>query len=408
VRKIVCLAAALLMAVAGVAQAAPEGAADLGPSAGGISSDNVEFIKNIPLSIDGVGGRVIGDYFYTNDQNKVMIFDITDPENPEMTGFVPMPQEVLYSREDIDGNGDILVVPNQVIPNEDERETAKLVGATYIIDVEDKSNPTIIAKLPASAQHTMSCILNCKWAYGSDGNIIDLRNPTKPKIMKERWGDGLVAQSGHDVTEVAPGIVLTSTQPIMLLDARKDPLHPKLLASGMVHPLRGVAEQGHRQVLPRRWRDEQPGALQRAQRRPDDLGRVEVAQDENVHDDRRVPDEERDVRRRITCGERGRLFLALVGGPPDVQRRGPRGRSLLRARHPLHRRQLEGQDLRGRLLHASRRLDRRVLLDHRRDPLLGRLHEGHRHPALYQQVTQKGHDSDTKTARRRAVFSFPA
>ncbi|HEV2756370.1 MAG TPA: hypothetical protein VG318_11420 [Actinomycetota bacterium] len=231
-RKIVYLAAALVLAVTGAAQAAPDAGADLGPSAGGISSDNVEFIKNIPLSIDGVGGRVIGDYFYTNDQNKVMIFDISDPLNPEMTGFVPMPQEVLYSREDIDGNGDILVVPNTVIPNPGETETAKAAGATYIIDVEDKTNPTIIAQLNGSEQHTMSCILDCKWAYGSDGNIIDLRNPRKPVLMEEKWGDGLPAQGGHDVNEVAPGIVLTSSQPILLLDARKDPLHPKLLATG--------------------------------------------------------------------------------------------------------------------------------------------------------------------------------
>ena len=229
-RKIACLAAALLMAVAGVAQAAPDGAADLGPSAGGISSDNVEFIRNIPLSIDGVGGLVVGKYFYTNDQNKVMIFDVSDPLDPQMTGFVPMPQEVLFSREDIDGNGDILVVPNTVIPNPGE-EPGRQVGATYIIDVEDKSNPTIVAQANGSAQHTMSCILDCKWAYGSDGNILDLRNPTKPKLMEKKWGDGLPAQGGHDVNEIAPGIVLTSTQPIMLLDV-KDPLKPKLLAKG--------------------------------------------------------------------------------------------------------------------------------------------------------------------------------
>ena len=230
-RKIAYLAAALLMAVTGAAQAAPDAAA-LGPSAGGISSDNVEFIKNIPLSIDGVGVLVVGDYFYTNDQNKVMIFDITDPVNPEMTGFVPMPQEVLYSREDIDGNGDILVVPNTVIPNPGETETAKAAGATYIIDVEDKTNPTIIAQLNGSEQHTMSCILDCKWAYGSDGNIIDLRNPRKPKLMEEKWGDGMPAQGGHDVNEVAPGLVLTSSQPMLLLDVKKDPRHPKLLATG--------------------------------------------------------------------------------------------------------------------------------------------------------------------------------
>ncbi|HEV3364558.1 MAG TPA: hypothetical protein VG795_10570 [Acidimicrobiia bacterium] len=157
-RKIACLAAALLMAVAGSAQAAPQrGAADAGPSAGGISSDNVEFIKNVPISVDGVGGRLIGNYFYTNDQNKVMIFDVSDPLNPEMTGFVPMPQEVLYSREDLDGNGDILVVPNSVIPNPGESGT-KVIGATYIIDVEDKTNPQIISQLNGSAQHTMSFV----------------------------------------------------------------------------------------------------------------------------------------------------------------------------------------------------------------------------------------------------------
>ena len=148
-----------------------------------------------------------------------------------MTGFVPMPQEVLYSREDLDGNGDILVVPNTVIPNPQEQGAGKLIGATYIIDVEDKTNPTIIAQLNGSAQHTMSCILDCKWAYGSNGNIIDLRDPTKPKLMEKKWGEGLPAQAGHDVNEVAPGLVLTSTQPTMLLDV-KDPLNPKMLAKG--------------------------------------------------------------------------------------------------------------------------------------------------------------------------------
>ena len=231
-KRITWLAAALLMAVAGVAQAAPDGVADAGPSAGGISSDNVEFIKNIPISVDGVGGRLIGDYFYTNDQNKVMIFDVSDPLDPQMTGFVPMPQEVLYSREDLDGNGHILVVPNSVIPNPGESSgSGKLIGATYIVDVEDKTNPQIIAQLNGSAQHTMSCILRCKWAYGSDGNIIDLRDPAKPKLIEKKWGEGLPAQAGHDVNEVAPGLVLTSTQPMMLLDVH-DPLNPKMLAKG--------------------------------------------------------------------------------------------------------------------------------------------------------------------------------
>ena len=199
--------------------AAPPGNAD-GPSAGGLSTDNVEFVRNIPLSTNGVGGRLIDGWFYTNDQNKIMIFDVETPEDPQLTGVLPMPQEWLLSREDLDGNGEILVVPNTVS------------GVLYIVDVEDKSNPTIIAELSGGQSHTTSCILQCKWAYNSNGQIIDLRDPANPKVVKQKWGDGMPTNSGHDVEEIAPGIVLTASQPIMLLDARKDPTHPKLLAIG--------------------------------------------------------------------------------------------------------------------------------------------------------------------------------
>ena len=204
------------------------------PSAGGLSTDNVEWIRHIPLAQNGVGGRLIDGWFYANDQNKIMIFDVkTDPENPTLTGVLPMPQEWLLSREDIDGNGEILIVPNTASGQNDlNPQTQSPTNAVYIVDVEDKTNPRIISKVPGGAQHTFSCVLDCTWAYGSDGNIIDLRNPAKPKLVKEKWGEGMPGANGHDVEEVAPGIVLTATQPIMLLDVRKDPRNPKLLATG--------------------------------------------------------------------------------------------------------------------------------------------------------------------------------
>ena len=228
-RKISILLAATLLAGSAFVQAAPAATVD-GPSAGGLSSDNVEWLAHIPLSIDGVGGRVVGRYFYTNDQNKIMIFDLEDPVNPEMVGVLPMPQEWLYSREDIDTNGKIMIVPNTVTASADGQVTPGL-NAAYVIDVEDKTNPTIIGKAVGGAQHTLSCILDCKWAYGSDGMILDLRKPTEPKVMKQQWGTGLPATGGHDVEEIAPGYVLTATQPIMLLDVH-NPIKPKLLAMG--------------------------------------------------------------------------------------------------------------------------------------------------------------------------------
>ncbi|MGI8773536.1 MAG: LVIVD repeat-containing protein [Actinomycetota bacterium] len=214
------LAFSLIALVGGPSGSAVARDADLGPSAGGLSSDNVEFIRHIPLSQNGVGGRLIDGWFYANDQNKIMIFDVSTPEDPQLTGVLPMPQEWLFSREDLDGNGRILIVPNTV------------TGRLYVIDVEDKSNPQIISELPGAQSHTSSCVLDCRYVYNSGGQIIDLTDPTEPKLMKEKWGDGKPVQSGHDVEEVARGLVLTASQPIMLLDARKNPLKPKLLALG--------------------------------------------------------------------------------------------------------------------------------------------------------------------------------
>ncbi len=224
-RKItLLLAAMLLVGMIGSADATPAMQAYThepavtadGPSSGGLSSDNVEHIRHIPLSVDGVGGRVVGRYFYTNDQQKIMIFDLKDPLNPQLTAVELLPQEWLFSREDIDTNGKVLVVPN--------------LGSLYVFDVEDKSNIELLGRAPGG-QHTQSCIDNCRFAYGSGGAIHDLRDPTNPKLLSKRWSDGLPASGGHDVEEIRPGLTLTSTQPIMALDT-SNPLKPKLLASG--------------------------------------------------------------------------------------------------------------------------------------------------------------------------------
>jgi len=207
--------------------------AGAGPGPGGITSDNVEFIRHIPLAQDGVGGRVVGDYFYANDQNKIMIFDLETPEDPQMVGVLPMPQEWLLSREDLDGNNRILVVPNQVTASADGQPRAG-TNALYVVDVEDKTNPKIVGTLPGAGSHTSSCVLNCKWVYNSNGQIIDIRVPSEPKLMKSKWGEGKSAQSGHDVEEIAPGIVLTASNPMLLLDARKNPAKPTLLAQSPI------------------------------------------------------------------------------------------------------------------------------------------------------------------------------
>jgi hypothetical protein len=213
-KRLITAAIAGLITAAGLPTA---GAAEIdlrGPTPGGIASDNVEWIGTIPYATDTVGARLIGKHMYVNDQNKIMIFDTSDPESPELLSVIPMPQEAIYSREDIDGNDRIIAVPN--------------LGDLVIIDVEDKSNPQEVRRITGGGQHTNSCVLDCKYSWGSSGLIVDVE---KGEIVGD-WSKGMPAGSGHDVTEVSPGLVLTASQPIMLLDARKNPLKPKLLATG--------------------------------------------------------------------------------------------------------------------------------------------------------------------------------
>ena len=235
-KRSILLGLTLMIGLVAVPGATPSGA---GPGIGGVTSDNVEFVRHLPIAQDGVGGRVVGNFFYANDQNKVMIFSLEDPLNPELTGFVPMPQEWLFSREDLDGNNKVIVVPNQVTAAADGQPRVG-TNALYIIDVEDKTNPIIVGTLPGAGSHTSSCILKCKYVYNSNGQIIDIRKPSKPKLLPTKWGEGKPVSGGHDVEEVAPGIVLVASNPMMLLDARKNPAKPKLLATSPILPNVGV------------------------------------------------------------------------------------------------------------------------------------------------------------------------
>ena len=181
------------------------------------ASENVEHVMTLPQETDTSGGAFHGDHLYITTARALSIYDISDPLSPQLTGTHPLPQQPQFSEEDPDTNGKILLIGT--------------LGVLFVFDVEDKTNPQIIGQLEGADNHTISCVLDCKWAYGSDGVIVDLRDPTAPKLAGD-WGEGNPAQSSHDVTEVSPGMVVTSSTPIMLLDARKNPAKPVVKALG--------------------------------------------------------------------------------------------------------------------------------------------------------------------------------
>ena len=218
-KKLLSLLAAALM---GLMTVPPAGA---GPSAGGLTSDNVEWVTHVPFDVaTATGATIIGKYMYVTSWRNFSIYDLSDPLAPEQVADVPL--GFMMENEDVDSNGEIMLFSEQNFvaggttpPN-----------ALHVWNVEDKSNPVEIGTLDGAGQHTMSCLDNCKWAYGSDGNIIDLRDPTNPKLLPNKWTDGLTISSPHDVNEVAPGRVMSSSDPLVVLNT-KNPAKPKVITT---------------------------------------------------------------------------------------------------------------------------------------------------------------------------------
>jgi LVIVD repeat len=237
-RKGLTLLISVLVLASGAVQGA--GARTLAEPGPGYFSENVEWITTVPIHTDSPGAKVLGKYMYISTERDLTIYDLSDPTAPVRVGFLPYlpPQEYYYPEEDVDTNGKILI-----------RGGPPLLDSLYIVDVEDKTNPTQIGVLEGVDEHTWTCVMSCRYAYGSEGSIVDLRNPTKPKLLGS-WvkKGGVKVSSTHDVTEVAPGYVVTSTRPFVLLDARK-PASPKALAVG------NAKEFIHSNIWPRRMKD---------------------------------------------------------------------------------------------------------------------------------------------------------
>lgn len=194
--------------------------AGAGPSAGGYSSDNVEWVTYVPFNFGTASGaKIIGKHMYVTSWHNFSIYDVSDPLAPEMLSTTPFGFK--FENEDVDGNGEIMIFSEE-LPQ----------ASLHVWSVEDKSNPVEVAVLPGAGQHTMSCLQNCKWLYGSDGFIIDLRDPSKPVKLEQGWEEAVKVpfSSPHDVNEIGPGRVLTSSDPLLLLDTR-NPAKPKLLAT---------------------------------------------------------------------------------------------------------------------------------------------------------------------------------
>lgn len=217
-RKACAWMAVSLLGLSGVA------GAKAGPTAGGIVTGPVEYVETVAL--DGgtaASARIVGDYLYLANYNHISIYEISDPLDPKLQSITPVGLN-LFSMEDIDTNGKVLVFP----------EEARRV--LHVWDVSDKSKPVEVAQLAGAGDHILTCVLDCKWVYGSSPgySIVDLRDPAKPRLAA-KWSERYPTTYTHDMTEVASGLIVTASRPTLyFLDARKEPAQPRLLAAAPV------------------------------------------------------------------------------------------------------------------------------------------------------------------------------
>lgn len=212
-KKLLLLGAVtLLLATAPIAGAAP--------TAGGLASDNVSYVTTVPFEAGAAltGARLVGDYLYVAGARSFSIYDVSDPEAPVLESVVATGPQ--FPNEDVDTNGKILLISDQQVQ-----------ATLQIWNVEDKEDPVLLATMDNMRDHTFTCVLGCRYAYGAGGSIVDLRKPAKPRYVGN-WSI-FGPQNGFDTTEVSPGMVLTATPSIQLLDGRKDPTRPVTVAQGI-------------------------------------------------------------------------------------------------------------------------------------------------------------------------------
>lgn len=211
------------------------------PGRGGWTSGLVEYVDTVPIDAGGaVSGRLHGGYLYLSGWRSFSIYDVSNPIRPALVAHRALAGQLFNEQPDTDGKTLIMA---KDFPS----------SALEIWDVRDKANPTQISSFPLpKPDHMWTCVLDCSYAYGGRGTIVDLRDPAAPKIVGD-WTRVVLPGGYHAIEEVAPGIVITGTVPTFLLDARKDPANPKRLAAvtpTQTSPSRNYVIVGNPRSLP--------------------------------------------------------------------------------------------------------------------------------------------------------------
>jgi hypothetical protein len=219
------------MAVALLVAVPTTSAQNVGPDH--VASDNVELVGRIKTVGDGVGAKIVGDLMYVTSSAGLSIFDIKEPDNPQLLGLFNA--DIHWENEEVPTNGKILGISASIGCKD---VTTMSDNCLNLYDVTNPESIQFIKSVPGAGEHTSACMFDCSYFLGDGGTVTDARDPANAKIIGQ-WDDDLegVIQGGcHHVREVAPGIVLGSCRPVVVLSFRPEdgatPIRPKVIATG--------------------------------------------------------------------------------------------------------------------------------------------------------------------------------
>lgn len=236
---------------------------DVRVAADHVATENVRHIRTLRLTSDGVGARVVGHYLYVTSTKDLQIYDISTPENPRLVSVTP---DVEFENEEVPTNGTILGISGEIGCKDPANSNVTVgvgpttgTGCLSLYDVSDPARVKFIRSVAGSGEHTSSCLLDCRYFWGSEGAVTDATDPPKTYRMKDptnpltfaNWLDHVAGQlterdpvlfgrnfdfECHNQREITPGIVIGACQPIVLVSIRAENggsvTQPKLLAYG--------------------------------------------------------------------------------------------------------------------------------------------------------------------------------